>query len=98
MIELPVDFLHKPPKGYSYECRLHKRNYLSIWCVNHTEFVYNDGSTTKTIWGFYNTKQRTYYAPINSTKCGNQVDINSTTPYTAMQILKPLAPTVLNFL
>ena len=62
------------------------------------EFVYNNGSTTKTIWGFYNTKQRTYYAPVNSTKCGDQVDISDTTPYTAMQILKPLAPTVLNFL
>ena len=26
---------------------VYKRNYLSIWCVNHTEFVYNNGSTTK---------------------------------------------------
>ena len=98
MMELPLDFPHKPPKGYTYEVRSFKRNIHSIWCCNHAQFVYNDGAVSKTIWGFYNIKQRTYHAPVNSTKCGNQVDISDTTPYTAMQILKPLAPTVLNFL
>jgi hypothetical protein len=43
------------------------------------------------IWGFYNTKEQQYYAPINSTKQGNKVDVNDTTPYTAMPLnLNPL--------
>ena len=36
-------------------------------------------------------KKKCYYAPINSTKQGEQVDIHMTTPYTAMQLnLNPL--------
>tara|TARA_B100000085_G_scaffold158011_1_gene143509 strand:+ start:929 stop:1225 length:297 start_codon:yes stop_codon:yes gene_type:complete len=96
-MELPANFIHLPPAGYSYECTLHKRNYLSIWCVNHSEFVYNNGCRTKTIWGFYNIKKRCYYAPINSKKPGAEIDIGKTTPYTAMQIVKPMRPTIGNF-
>ena len=44
-----------------------------------------------TIWGFYNTKSRTYSAPVNATKCGDQVDIKNTRSFTAMQLnLNPL--------
>jgi hypothetical protein len=86
-----IDFPHQPPQGYSYEFKKFKRNLVSIWCCNHSEFVYNDGIVTKSIWGFYDIKKKQYYAPINSKKCGNQVDINSTTPYSAMQLnLNPL--------
>ena len=45
----------------------------------------------KCVWGFYNTKSRTYSAPINFSKQGDTVDINKTRPYTAMQLnLNPL--------
>ena len=41
--------------------------------------------------GILQYKKRCYYAPINSTKQGDQVDVNNTTPYTAMQLkLTPL--------
>lgn len=98
MLELPLDFIHEPPKGYTYEVKEFKRNILSIWCCNHSEFVYNGGDLTKTIWGFYNTKKGMYFSPINSKKCGNEVDIHKTSPYTAMQILRPMRPTVLSFI
>lgn len=81
-----IDFPHQPPQGYSYEFKEFKRNLVSIWCCNHSKFIYNDGAVTKSIWGFYNTKTKCYHAPINSTKCGDQVDIKSTTPYSAMQL------------
>lgn len=96
-MELPPDFIHEPPKGYTYEVKEFKRNVLSIWTCNHCEFVYNGGVTTKCIWGFYNEKQRKYYAPANSRKQGKVVNIDDTSPYTAMQILKPLAPIISNF-
>lgn len=90
-LELPPDFIHEPPKNYTYKVEEFRRNVLRIWCCNHFEFTFNGGSPAQTIWGFYNTKQRTYYAPINSTKCGDKVDISDTRPYTAMQLnLNPL--------
>ena len=90
-LELPPDFPHEPPKNYTYEVEEFRRNVLRIWCCNHAQFVYNDGAVSKTVWGFYNTKKREYYAPINSKKCGDQVDICDTRPYTAMQLnLNPL--------
>jgi hypothetical protein len=98
MIELPSTFTHQPPKNYSYEVYEFKRNTLAIWCRNHNEYIYNGGAPSKTIWGFYNVKKQCYYSPVNSKKCGKEVDIEDTTPYSAMQILQPLAPTVLNFL
>lgn len=96
-MELPYDFPHQPPKGYTYETVTFKRNMVAIWCCNHAEFSYNGGAVAKTIWGFYDTKRQQYYAPINSKKVGDVVDIADTTPYTAMQILKPMRPTVLSF-
>ena len=85
-MELPPDFTHEPPKKYTYEVESFRRNVLRIWCCNHAEFTYNGGAPAKTVWGFYNTKQRQYYAPINSKKVGDKVNFNSTTPYTAMQL------------
>jgi len=89
------EFPHTPPKGYSYEILSHRRNILSIWICNHGKFSYTDDSPVKSIWGFYDTKKRCYYAPVNSSKHGDQVEFEKTTPYSAMQIKKPLAPTVL---
>ena len=86
MIELPPDFIHEPPENYTYEVESFRRNVLSIWCCNHAQFTYNGGAPARTIWGFYDTRKRTYIAPINSKKPGEPVSINETTPYTAMKL------------
>ena len=90
-MELPPDFIHQPPENYTYEVETFRRNVLRIWCCNHSKFTYNDGAVAKSIWGFYNTKKGTYHAPINSTKCGDQVNIEDTRPYSAMRLnISPL--------
>ena len=89
-MELPPDFPHSPPKGYSYEVRKFKRNLLAIWICNHSIFSYTS-DTPKSIWGFYSTKTGDYYAPINATKCGDKVNLEDTRNYTAIQLnLNPL--------
>jgi hypothetical protein len=80
------EFPHKAPEGYSYEFEDFKRNIISIWIRNHYKFDYNNGTPVRSIWGFYNTKKREYYAPINSKTVGSVVSIKLTRPYTAMQI------------
>ena len=88
--ELPNDFIHESPKGFSYEVEDYKRNVLAFWLLHHANYVYST-DRVRTIWGFYNSKKREYYAPINAKKCGDQVNISRTTPYTAMQLkLTPL--------
>ncbi len=90
MIELPSDFPHKPPKGYEYKVRQHKRNLLSIW-LRHPDVYSYTSDPVFTIWGFYDRKKKCYFAPINSTKCGDKVDISKTRSYSAMQLnLNPL--------
>ena len=88
---LPDDFPHKPPKGYRYATLQFKSNVISIWTVHRHGFVYNGHTESYCIWGFYNTKTKQYYAPINSSKQGDEVRIEDTTPYSAMQLnLNPL--------
>ena len=90
-LELPHDFPHQPPKGYRYDVLPHKSNVISVWTVHLNGFVFNDHNPHYCIWGFYDIKRKCYYAPINSTKQGDQVDIKNTTPYSAMQLnLNPL--------
>ena len=90
LLELPPDFIHDPPKGFSYEVKPHKSNVVAIWLLHHRKYCYSS-DPVRTIWGFYNTKQKCYHAPINSTKHGDKVDIINTRPYTAMQLkLTPL--------
>ena len=90
MIELPLSFAHKPPKGYSYEVKDYKRNVISIWLRDHREYSYTNDDV-RTIWGFYNPKTAKYYAPINHKKCGDEVSFSDTRSYTAMQLnLNPL--------
>jgi len=84
-MELPASFPHLAPKGYSYETTLFTPNLLAIWIVNHQNFSYTT-KTPKSIWGFYNTKTRTYFAPINSKTVGKEVDIKLTSCYTSMQL------------
>ena len=86
MIELPSDFIHEAPNGYRYESLPFKRSIIAIWTVCSRRFTYNSGDESRCIWGFYDTKKRAYFAPINSKQIGAQVDINSTTPYSAMQL------------
>lgn len=79
-------FPHKAPKGYSYEFEDFKRNVVSIWIRNHSKFDYNNGKSVRSIWGFYNQKTKQFHAPVNSSTVGSVVMIESTRPYTAMQI------------
>ena len=88
--EFPTSFHHTAPKGYSYEITKFKRNLLSIWIINHGQFSYTD-TPPRSIWGFYDSKKRCYHAPINATKQGDTVEIEDTSPYSAMQLnLNPL--------
>lgn len=86
MLELPDDFPHIAPEGYRYEVMQSKRNVISIWTVYQRGFTYNGHNESYCIWGFYNIKTRTYYAPINSKKVGDVVHISDTSPYTAMPL------------
>ena len=83
-----TEFPHRAPKGMHYEQTDFKRNVVAIWIHYDRRFDYNLGDPVRCIWGFYNTKTRTYYSPINSKSIGQSVDIKNTTPYTAMQLLK----------
>jgi hypothetical protein len=96
-MELPYDFPHQPPRGgYWYSVESFKRNIISIWLYHPDRYSYT-ADRVRTIWGFYDTKKKIYCAPVNSTKLGDVVDIADTTPYTSMQILKPMRPSVLAF-
>jgi len=83
-----IEFLHKPPKGMHYEQVRFKTNVVAIWVHYDRRFDYNLGDAVRCIWGFYNTKTKEYFAPINSKTVGKRVSIENTTPYSAMQIKK----------
>ena len=91
MIELPPGFPHTAPEGYGYETVQFKRNIVAVWLLCHRRFIYNAGAPTRTIWGFYNTKTKSYFAPVNSKTVGQEVKIEDTRNYTSMPIhLNPL--------
>ena len=79
------EFPHKAPKNYSYEFESWNASTVRIMLSCSRQFDYNLGARTKTVWGFYKPKKHTYYAPVNIKTIGKQVDIDSTTAYTAMQ-------------
>jgi hypothetical protein len=81
-----INFPHFAPEGYSYEIRDYKRNVIAIWIRDHRKYVYNGGDPVYCIWGFFNSKTKSYHSPINSSKIGSIVDIKNTTPYSAMPI------------
>ncbi len=81
-----TDFPHQPPEGMHYEQTDFNRNVVAIWIHYDRRFDYNLGDPVRCIWGFYNTKTRTYYSPINSKSIGKSVDIKRTTAYSAMPI------------
>jgi hypothetical protein len=80
-----IEFPHKAPKGMYYEQTEFKRNVIAIWIHYQRRFDYNLGDPVRCIWGFYNTKKQQYFAPVNSKTIGRVVDIENTTPYSAMQ-------------
>ena len=86
----PPDFTHKAPEGYSYEFSSFKRNITAIWLRNHSVFSYTS-DPVRTIWGFYDSKKRKYYSPVNHKKVGKEVQLSDTRTYTAMPLnLNPL--------
>jgi hypothetical protein len=80
------EFPHKAPKDYSYEYEQFNASTIRIMLHCNRQFDYNLGDSTKTVWGFYKPKKRTYYAPVNVKTIGKEVSIENTTPYTAMQL------------
>ncbi len=81
-----AEFPHQPPTGYSYEFEEFKRGVIAIWLHCNRKFDYNNGASTRTIWGFYKSKTREYFAPVNSKTIGARVDISETRNYTSMPI------------
>ena len=80
------EFPHKAPKDYSYEFETWNASTVRIMLRCHRKFDYNLGASTATVWGFYKPKKRVYYALINSTSIGKEVNIQNTTQYTAMPL------------
>jgi hypothetical protein len=80
------EFPHKAPKNYSYEFESWNASTVRIMLSCSRQFDYNLGARTKTVWGFYKPKKHIYYAPVNAKTIGKQVDIENTTPYTAMPL------------
>ena len=88
---LPNDFPHEPPEGYEYRVLPFKRGVIAVWTVYLNGFLFNNFNPHYCIWGFYKPKTQQYFAPKNSKQLGDQVDVNDTTPYSAMQLnLNPL--------
>jgi hypothetical protein len=79
------DFPNTAPESYSYEFQEFNSRFISIWLIHSFPYSYTS-KQVKTIWGFYNFKTKEYYAPINSSKVGERVDIKNTRNYTAMSI------------
>lgn len=86
MIELPLEFIHEPPKDYRYEIIPKTSNVDAIWIISRRRFTYNDNNPARSIWGFYNKRTRRFHSPINSKRVGAAVAIEDTSPYSAMQI------------
>lgn len=79
-----IEFPHTAPEGYSYCFEEFKKTVTAIWIVNHMPLTYNGGEPTRSIWGFFNHKTKTYHAPINAKTVGDVVNVFKTTPYSAM--------------
>lgn len=83
-MNLIPEFPYKAPKGYHYETEPFKRNVVAIWIRHCRRFDYNLGGDVRCIWGFYNSKTKEYFAPVNSKTVGKCIKIENTTPYSAM--------------
>jgi hypothetical protein len=85
-LDIIPEFNHKAPEGYYYEVEEFKRNVLSIWLCCHRQFDYNNGKSTRTIWGFFSSKKREFYSPVNSSTVGKEVKFSDTRSWTSMPI------------
>lgn len=81
-----IKFPHKAPPGMYYSQEPFKTNIISIWIHYDRKFDYNNGKPVKCIWGFWNSKTKKWYAPVNSKTVGKSVDPKNTTPYTSMPL------------
>jgi len=78
-----------PPDGYSYEYEEnYKRNVTRIWVRNHYQFLYKNGETARSVWGFYDTKKEKFYSPINAKQVGKEVELSNTRWASAMPITR----------
>jgi hypothetical protein len=85
-MSIDIPFNHKAPKGYFFSYEEYKAGVIRIWLNNTRKFDYNLGKPTRTVWGFYNFKKGKYFAPVNSSTVGKEVDFKNTRNYTAMQV------------
>ena len=87
---IKMKFPHKAPFGYEYWSDEYSKTITRIWIRNLGQFSYTDEQPSS-VWGFFNRKTKQFIAPVNPKKPGKVVDINDTTPYSAMQLnLNPL--------
>ena len=86
-----MEFPHNAPDGYEYWTDDFKKNVKRIWIRNLGYFNYTGGEHPSSVWGFYDSRKKQYIAPINHKKPGRPVNIEDTSPYSAMKLnLNPL--------
>ena len=86
-----MEFPHNAPDGYEYWTDDFKKNIKRIWIRNLGYFNYTGGEHPSSVWGFYDSRKKQYIAPINYKKPGCPVNIEDTSPYSAMKLnLNPL--------
>jgi hypothetical protein len=85
-VNLIPKFKHKAPEGTFYKVEEFKRNIFSIWICYERKFDYNNGKNVSCIWGFYDFKKCKFFAPVNSSTIGKEVDFDDTRPWTSMKI------------
>jgi hypothetical protein len=86
-----MEFPHKAPDGYEYWTDDFKKTIKRIWIRNLGDFVYTGGIHPSSVWGFYDSRKKSYLSPINHKKPGKPVNIKDTTPFSAMVLnLNPL--------
>jgi hypothetical protein len=88
MKNLDIPFDHVPPQEYFYSFEEYKSGVIRIWLNCTRKFDYNNGKPTKSVWGFYSSKKRKYFSPINSITIGKEVQYEDTRNYTAIQLKK----------
>lgn len=78
---------HTLPDGYSYEYEdNYKRNITRIWVRNSYPFLYKNGESARSVWGFYDTKKEKFYSPINAKQIGKEVKLTDTRWASAMPL------------
>jgi len=86
IMTIDIPFTHVAPTGYFYSFEEYKTGVIRIWLNCKHRFDYNHGKPTKSVWGFYSCKKKRYFAPVNSSTVGKEVDYTNTRNYTAMPI------------